>query len=107
MAQPQGLNVPVIITTAVVTTLLTGAIFEGVHAYYNVLEAQEEGRKWDQIKERTIDKIHSDQVKNIEDPSRTSIPVYDPETGGAGKGSAMARVIAEGGKMPTTKPAKG
>jgi len=107
MAQPQGLNVPVIITTAVVTTLLTGAIFEGVHAYYNVLDSQEEAHKWDEVKKKTIDQIRDDQVKNIEDPSRTSIPVYDPATGGAGKGSAMEQVIAAGGKMPTAKPNKG
>jgi coenzyme F420-reducing hydrogenase beta subunit len=104
MAQPQGLNVPVIITTAILTTILAGTIFEGVHAYYNVVDTETEARKWDEIKEKTIDKIRKEQVGNIE--FKTSIPVYDPATGGAGEGSAMAKIIAAGGKMPSTQPSK-
>ena len=94
MAQPQGLNVPVIITTALVTVVLTGSIFEGVHAYYNYYESLEEAKKWDNVKVKTIDVIRADQEKNIK--FQTSIPI----------GDAMAQVVAQGGKMPATQPAK-
>lgn len=94
MAQPQGLNVPVIITTAIVTVVLTATVFEGVHAYFNYYEQIEEARKWDDVKVRTIDVIKADQEKNIR--FSTSIPIDD----------AMQQVIAGGGKMPATQPAK-
>ena len=95
MAQPQGLNVPVIITTALITIVLTGTIFEGVHAYYNFFEQQEEARKWDLVKVKTIDKIRDEQEGNIR--FNTSVPIDD----------AMQKAVATGGKMPSTKPAKG
>jgi hypothetical protein len=45
MAQPQGLNVPAIATTGIVTVLLTGIIVEGVRALYAYEEPREEARK--------------------------------------------------------------
>ena len=92
MAQPQGLNVPVIITTAIITVVLTASIFESVHAYYNYYDALEEARKWDEVKVRTIDVIRADQEKNI--LFQTTIPISQ----------AMDQVIATGGKMPATQP---
>ena len=92
MAQPQGLNVPVIITSALVTIVLTGSVFEAVHAYFNYYESLEEARKWDEVKVKTIDVIKADQEKNIR--FQTSIPIE----------TAMQKLIASGGKLPATQP---
>jgi len=95
MAQPQGLNVPVIITTGVVGTLLIAAVVEGVYAYYNVETAAEEARKWDEIKVRSIDTLRDAQLKTIKFDS--SIPIDE----------AMHGIVKSGGKLPSTRPTTG
>lgn len=92
MAQPQGLNVPVIITTGIVSTILIGAVIEGVRAYYNVENAAEEARKWDEVKVRSIDTLRLAQVKTI--TSDSTIPIDQ----------AMKTIVQTGGKVPTTQP---
>lgn len=92
MAQPQGLNIPAIITTGLVTVLLTGVIVEGVRALYAYEEPREEARKWESVKKTTVHRLRDEQIANIETNTRTPID------------AAMAKVVASGGKMPSTRP---
>lgn len=92
MAQPQGLNIPAIITTGLVTVILTGVIVEGVRALYAYEEPREEARKWNTVRVRTVDKLRDEQLKNIQ--FNTTVPID----------AAMARVVETGGKMPSTRP---
>lgn len=92
MAQPQGLNVPAIITTGVVSTILIGAIIEGVRAYYNVETAAEEARKWEDVKVREIDTLRDAQLKTIKFDS--TVPIDQ----------AMQTIVKTGGKVPSTQP---
>ncbi len=94
MAQPQGLNIPVIITTGIVGTILTMAIIEGVLAYYNHYSYGEEARRWTEVRYQSVEALKADQQKNL-GPDRTSIPIEE----------AMTRVVASGGKRPSTQPA--
>ena len=86
MAQPQGLNVPAIAVTGIVTVLLTAVIVEGVRAYYNYELPLEEARKWETIKQTTVNNLRDEQEKNIMD--NTSLPIDQ----------AMAKVAATGGQ---------
>lgn len=95
MAQPQGLNVPAILTTGIVGTILTMTIVEGVRAYYNHYLALEEANKWTLVKERTADVLKVQQQQHLS-PTGTSIPIRD----------AMAQIVASGGKLPSTQPTK-
>ncbi|MDB5326438.1 MAG: hypothetical protein JWM57_2007 [Phycisphaerales bacterium] len=92
MAQPQGLNVPAIITTGLVTVLLTCVIVEGVRALYNYEEPQEEARKWDNATKSTVHRLRDEQEANLKTNTKTPID------------TAMASIVTSGGKMPTTKP---
>ena len=92
MAQPQGLNVPAIITTGIVTVLLTAVIVEGVRALYAYDLPMEEARKWDTVRASTVNTLRDEQEKNIQ--FNTSVPIDE----------AMKRVVANGGKMPSTRP---
>jgi hypothetical protein len=94
MAQPQGLNVPAIITSGVVGTLLIMAVVEGVRAYNNVYTADEEARKWEEVRYRAQENLRAEQKKNL--TANTSLPI----------GDAMKQVVASGGKRPTTQPNK-
>ena len=94
MAQPQGLNVPAIITTGIVSTLLIAAVIEGVYAYYNVSTEAEVARKWDAVKETSLDRLRNEQKQAIQ---KNSVPIDD----------AMKQITASGGKLPATQPAKG
>lgn len=95
MAQPQGLNVPAILTTGIVGTILTMTIVEGVRAYYNHYAYQEEARKWELVRNRTADALKTEQQKNLS-AAGTSLPIRD----------AMAQIVASGGKLPSTQPTK-
>lgn len=92
MAQPQGLNVPAILTTGIVGTILTMAVVEGVRAYYNHFTYQENARKWEMVRNQA-DELAAEQKKHLS-AAHTSIPIED----------AMARFVASGGKRPTTQP---
>ncbi|MGC4030871.1 MAG: hypothetical protein QM754_03865 [Tepidisphaeraceae bacterium] len=92
MAQPQGLNVPAIVTTGICTALLTGIIIEGVRALYNYEEPREAARKWDDASKNTAHEIRSQQERKI--TFDTNVPIDH----------AMELVVQSGGKMPTTKP---
>lgn len=91
MAQPQGLNVPAIITTGIVTVILTGTVIEGVRALYAYQEPIEEAKKWETVKVRTVDKLRAEQEKNLQ-LSKTPID------------QAMKQIARTGGKMPSTQP---
>ncbi|HEX8323046.1 MAG TPA: hypothetical protein VF595_03955 [Tepidisphaeraceae bacterium] len=92
MAQPQGLNIPAIITTGLVTVILTGVIVEGVRALYAYEEPREEARKWEKVRESTVNRLRDEQEKNIK--FNTSVPID----------AAITKVIETGGKMPSTQP---
>ena len=92
MAQPQGLNIPAIITTGCVTVLLTGVIVEGVRALYSYEEPREEARKWESVSKSTVHRLRDEQQANI--MTNTSVPID----------AAMAKVVSTGGKMPSTRP---
>ena len=92
MAQPQGLNIPAIAVTGVVTVLLTAVIVEGVRAYYSYEVPMEEARKWETVHLTTPEKLRIEQEKHILDD--TAVPIDQ----------AMAQVAARGGKMPSTRP---
>ncbi len=85
MAEPQGIDVPMVITTAIVTTILTGVTIEGVRAYYQVYEAQETAAKWEMHHDRNVEQLKTEQSGLLKS---SSIPIDD----------AMKRVIAAGGK---------
>lgn len=91
MAQPQGLNVPAIITTGIVTVILTAVIVEGVRALYLYEEPIVEAQKWNNIHERTVTNLRLEQTKNLE---LSTSPIE----------ASMAKVAATGGKMPSTQP---
>jgi len=93
MAQPQGLNVPVILVTAIITVILTGSIIEGVRAYYHYTEAKVEAQKWDSITATTVTVLKHQQKAALESPE-TTVPIE----------SAMSEVVRSGGKLPTTRP---
>lgn len=93
MAQPQGLNLPAIATTAVVTVILTGTIVETVRAIYAYELPREEARKWETVKHSTPQRLRDEQEMNLT-TYKTSVPIDQ----------AMTKVIANGGKMPSTKP---
>lgn len=92
MAQPQGLNIPAILTTGAVGVILTMAVIEGVRAYYNYYQALEDAAKWE-YRFRPSDDLKKTQLATLESGS---VPI----------GDAMKRVVATGGKMPTTQPAR-
>ena len=93
MAQPQGLNLPAIMTTGVVTVILAGTIVEGVRALYAYELPKEEARKWDTVQKSTPHRLRDEQEMNLTS-YKTSVPID----------AAMQKVIAGGGKMPSTKP---
>jgi hypothetical protein len=95
MAQPQGLNVPAILTTGIVGTILTMVIVEGVRAYYNHYAYEETARKWEMVRHRTADQLKIEQQQHLS-AAGTSIPIRD----------AMAQIVASGGKLPATQPTK-
>lgn len=86
MAQPQGLNIPAIITTGVVTVLATVTFIEGVRAVYAYEEPQEEARKWATVTKTTAQKLRDEQLDNIS--RNTTVPIE----------SAMEKIVATGGK---------
>ena len=90
MAQPQGLNIPAIITTGLTTVLITAIIVEGVRAYYAYELPLEEARKWDTVRSSTVNTLREEQMRNIHDA--TALPIDQ----------AMAQVA--GGKMPAANP---
>ena len=92
MAQPQGLNVPVITVTAILTVLSTAIIMEGVRTYYLYTLDNEEASKWADIKLRTVDELRAQQQRMIH--FDTTIPID----------SAMTRIAGSGGKLPSTQP---
>lgn len=92
MAQPQGLNVPAIITTGICTALLTGIIIEGVRALYAYEEPRENARKWHDAKQSVAHEMREQQERRIK--FETNVPIDQ----------AMEKVVQSGGKMPTTKP---
>ncbi len=92
MAQPQGLNVPAILTTGIVGTILTMAVVEGVRAYYNYFMYEENARKWEMVRHQA-DELAKEQKLHLSEQF-TSIPIDD----------AMARFVAAGGKRPSTQP---
>jgi len=95
MAQPQGLNVPVILTTGIVGTIVIMTIIEGVRAYYNQYNADEEARRWSEVHYVAREGLQAEQKKNLS-VQVTSIPIDE----------AIKKVIATGGKRPSTQPAK-
>ncbi len=95
MAQPQGLNVPAILTTGIVGTILTMAVVEGVRAYYNYYTKIEQANSWELVRTRTADVLKAEQKKNIS-VEMTSLPIDQ----------AMQQFVASGGKHPSTQPTK-
>jgi hypothetical protein len=101
MAQPQGLNVPSIITTGIVGVILTMAVIEGVRAYYYRLETAEEAQKWNNIPVRDKDTLRTRQMHAMQFESKVPID------------KAMQQLVQSGGKLPanmakpdaTTRPA--
>ena len=91
MAQPQGLNVPAIITTGIVSTLLIAAVIEGVYAYYNVSTDAEIARKWEAARETSVDRLRTEQKQAMD-------KTID---------AAMKKITETGGKLPATQPTKG
>jgi hypothetical protein len=89
MAQPQGLNIPAIITTGIVTLLSTAAFIEGVRAVYAYEEPQEEARKWNTVTKTTAQRLRDEQLDNLHKNTTVSID------------SAMEKVVATGGKTST------
>jgi hypothetical protein len=95
MAQPQGLNIPAIITTGVVGTILTMAIVEGVRAYNNYYNAIVEADQWNAVRWKDYQRLKGEQLAHLA-PEGTAVPIKD----------AMAQIVASGGKRPTTQPTK-
>ena len=93
MAQPQGLNLPAIATTAAVTVILTATIVEAVRAIYAYELPREEARKWETVRQSTPQRLRDEQHMNLTS-YKTSVPIEQ----------AMEKVVASSGKMPSTKP---
>lgn len=93
MAQPQGLNIPAILTTGAVGVILTMAVIEGVRAYYNYYNNLEEAAKWELATHRSADELRKQQLATLESGS---IPI----------GDAMHRIASTGGKLPSTNPTR-
>lgn len=93
MAQPQGLNIPAILTTGIVGTILTMTIVEGVRAYYNHYNYIETARKAEMYRINSYEPLKQEQKKHLS-PEWTSIPIRE----------AMAQIVATGGKLPSTQP---
>lgn len=88
MAQPQGLNVPSILTTGIVGVILTMAVIEGVRAYYYRLLASQDAISWTNIPTREKDTLRQKQLHAIEFES--SVKIND----------SMKQLVANNGKMP-------
>jgi hypothetical protein len=93
MAQPQGLNVPAIILTGVVSTILIAATVEGVRAYYFYTLSQEEAAKWAQSATPLAAEVKQAQVHTIKFEGTTPID------------AAMKQVVANKGAVNVTGPA--
>ena len=92
MAQPQGLNVPAIITVGIVGVILTAAVVEGVRAYFNYEYALETARKYDSASSTSRDRLREEQIRAIR--FDTTLPID----------AAMSKLVSTGGKLPTTQP---
>jgi hypothetical protein len=93
MAQPQGLNVPAIITTGIVTVVLVATVVEGVRAYYYFTENQEIERKANGGTELLANTVKREQTLAME---RSSVTID----------AAMKRLVEGKGQLPATRPAK-
>ncbi|MBC7784999.1 MAG: hypothetical protein H7144_14265 [Burkholderiales bacterium] len=96
MAEPQGLNIPAIITSGVVGTLLTMTVVEGVRAYYNHYESQETANRWELDPNPTATALKVEQTREL---AGSPVPI----------GEAMRQIVAAGGKIgqkPGQNPAK-
>lgn len=93
MAQPQGLNVPAIILTGIVSSILIATTVEGVRAYYNYAMMRESEAKWASGAMPLHAEVRGVQVRTIKTEGTTPID------------AAMKQVAANGGRLPATKPA--
>ena len=92
MAQPQGLNVPAIITTGITTVVLVATVVEGVRANY-FTENREIERKANGGTELLANTVKREQTLAME---RSSVTID----------AAMKRVVESKGQLPSTRPAK-
>ncbi|HEY0010199.1 MAG TPA: hypothetical protein VGB55_15850 [Tepidisphaeraceae bacterium] len=92
MAQPQGLNIPSIIVTGVVTVIVLHTIVEGVRAYYLRAVNVEEEQKWSQGSQPLVVGLRKEQLPKM-------------ESGPMPIAAAMKAIVGNKGNLPATQPA--
>ncbi len=103
MAMKQAVNVPLVVTVGTISGLLLLVVAVGVHAWFDSEEAAELDRKWEMAPNYVLQKIHSEEDKNLHTTawsnSDKTVAIVPIEI-------AMKQIVTTGGKLPSTQPSE-
>jgi hypothetical protein len=101
MAMKDAVNIPVIVTISIIGSLMVMVLVVGVQAWFLWEVNREVAVKWENTKQEPYTSLRKAQLEEISsyrwvepDAKMVAMPVQ----------AGMERLIASGGKMPTSKP---